>query len=113
MVKRRHLLANSIFCLLTFSAFGSGQTLTTIRDKVTNPDGTTFNGTLQLTWVGGAGSAISPTTTSAHLYTGVFTALLVPTTTVTPCAYYAAQFTSSNGLRSGLRTGMFRQAWGS
>lgn len=105
MVNRRHLLANSVFCLLIFSTFGSGQTLTTVRDKVTNPDGSTFAGTLQLTWVGGAGSSISPTTTSAHLYTGVFTALLVPTTTVTPCAYYTAQFTSNDG------TSQWTQNW--
>ncbi len=97
MVKRRHSIANSIFCFLTFSILAFGQTLTTVRDEVTNPDGTTFSGTLQLTWVGGPGSSISPTTTSAHLYTGVFTALLVPTTTVNPCAYYTAQFTSSDG----------------
>ena len=105
MLKLRHLFILSALCLLPFADRGMGQTLTLVRDNVQNPDGTGFSGTLTLTWVGGAGGPVTPTSTSASVISGLFSVLLQPTTTVSPCAYYSATFTSSSGATS------FTQQW--
>jgi hypothetical protein len=97
MLKLRHLLMLSILCTLTLASKGMGQSLTLVQDTVENPDGSDFNGTVTLTWVGGSGSAFTPTSATASVISGVFSVLLQPTTGVTPCAYYLVTFVSSSG----------------
>jgi hypothetical protein len=97
MLKLRHLLILSILCALTLASKGMGQSLTLVQDTVLNPDGSTFNGTLTLNWVGGSGSSVTTPSTTASVISGLFSVLLQPTTTVTPCAYYSATFVTSSG----------------
>jgi Abnormal spindle-like microcephaly-assoc'd, ASPM-SPD-2-Hydin len=97
MLKLRHLLILSILCILALAQNGMGQSLTLVQDIVENPDGSVFNGTLTLTWVGGSGSSVAPTSTNASVISGLFSVLLQPTTPVTPCAYYSATFVTSSG----------------
>src|SRR5277367_553443 len=97
MVNLRQLLISSVLCLAFLSGRGVAQTLTAISDTVTQPNGSVFNGIVEITWTGGSGGSVSPTTSSARVYGGLMSVLLVPTTTVSPCAYYTASFTSNDG----------------
>ena len=97
MVNVRQLLISFVLCLAFLSGPGRTQSLTAISDTVTKPDGSVFNGIVKITWTGGSGSSVAPTTSSARVYAGLISVLLVPTTTVSPCAYYTVAFTSNDG----------------
>ncbi len=101
MLKFRHLLPTFIFCSILFTTCACAQsTLTEIRDTVTNVDGTPFNGTVVITWNGyinSTGGAISPLSTSARIYTGALSVLLVPSTTASAGTYYQAVYNSNDG----------------
>lgn len=97
MVNLRQLLINSVLCLAFLNGLGKAQSLTAISDTVTQPNGSVFNGIVKITWTGGSGSSVAPTTSSARVYAGLISVLLVPTTTVSPCAFYTVTFTSNDG----------------
>jgi hypothetical protein len=97
MVNLRQLLISSVLLLTFLSGHGTAQSLTAISDTVTQPNGSVFNGIVRITWTGGSGSSVAPTTSSARVYAGLISVLLVPTTTVSPCAYYTVTFTSNDG----------------
>ena len=97
MVNLRQLLISSVLCLAVLNGLGRAQSLTAISDTVTQPNGTVFNGIVKITWTGGSGSSVAPTTSSARVYAGLISVLLVPTTTVSPCAFYTVTFTSNDG----------------
>ena len=101
MVKFRPVLI-TILIVATLVARGAfAQTnLTQILDTITNPDGTSFNGTVVITWNGYSGSGsgtVSRLSTSARVYNGALSVLLVPTTTASPGTYYQVAYASSNG----------------
>jgi hypothetical protein len=101
MVKLRQLLITiSIAATLVASGAFAQTNLTQILDTITNPDGTPFNGTVVITWNGYAGSGsgtVSRLSTSARVYNGALSVLLVPTTTASPGTYYQVVYSSSNG----------------
>ncbi len=107
MVKFRHLLAALFFAsLVTISAFAQSS-LTQIRDTITNPDGTLFNGMVVITWNGfsvPSGTPVSELSASAQIYNGALSVLLVPTTTATSGTYYQVVYSSSNGTVSWVET---------
>jgi uncharacterized protein YoxC len=85
--------------LVAASAFAQTN-LTQILDTITNPDGTPFNGTVVITWNGYSGSGsgtVSRLSTSATVYNGALSVLLVPTTTASPGTYYQVVYSSSDG----------------
>ena len=99
MLKTRQLLWIFLICstLATRAALAQS-TLTQVRDTVVNSDGTPFNGTVTITWngfTGPNGGAISPLSTSARIYSGALSVLLVPTTTASAGAFYQAVYNSS------------------
>jgi hypothetical protein len=102
MVKLRHLLPTlTIFSILLATGALAQTGLTTIQDTVTTADGKPFNGTVIVTWNGftaPSGGTIAPHSTSAQIYNGVLSILLVPTTTASAGAYYLATYNSSDGL---------------
>jgi hypothetical protein len=85
--------------LVASSAFAQTN-LTQILDTITNSDGTLFNGTVVITWNGysdsGSGT-VSRLSTSARVYNGALSVLLVPTTTASPGTYYLVVYSSSDG----------------
>lgn len=102
MVKlRRRLLATILFTtLFVYSAFAQS-TLTQILDTIHNPDATTFNGTVVITWNGfsGTGSgSVSRVSVSARVFNGALSVFLAPTTTAAAGTYYQVAYSSSNGL---------------
>src|SRR5437763_2034749 len=99
MVKLRQLLSIVIVCSTAFVNCASAQTtLTQIQDTVHNPDGTLFSGTVIITFNGfPTPGTIAPKSTSAQIYTGALSVLLVPTTTASAGAYYQAIYNSNNG----------------
>jgi hypothetical protein len=90
----------TFFAIGIFAVCALAQTnLTQIRDTINNPDGTPFNGTLVVTWVGQStptGGSVSPLSTSARIYNGALSVLLVPTTTAAAGSYYQVVYNSSN-----------------
>jgi hypothetical protein len=97
MVNSRHFLVSSILCLAFLGGDATAQALTAVSDTVTKPNGDLFNGIVQIRWTGGSGGSIAPTTSSARAYNGLLSVLLVPTTTISPCAYYYVTFTTDDG----------------
>lgn len=99
MVKLRHRLSTIICTTLFVSCAFAQTTLTQIRDTVYNVNGTPFNGTVVITWNGYAtsGGTASPLSTSARIYNGALSVLLVPTTTAPANAYYQAAYNSNDG----------------
>ncbi len=108
MVKFRQLLITiSIAATLVASGAFAQTNLTQILDTITNPDGTSFNGTVVITWNGYSGSGsgtVSRLSTTARVYNGALSVLLVPTTTASPGTYYQVVYTSSNGVASWTET---------
>jgi uncharacterized coiled-coil protein SlyX len=108
MVKFRQLLITiSIAATLVASGAFAQTNLTQILDTITNPDGTSFNGTVVITWNGYSGSGsgtVSRLSTTARVYNGALSVLLVPTTTASPGTYYQVVYTSSNGTASWTET---------
>jgi uncharacterized protein YoxC len=109
MVNLRHrFLATILFTtLVVYSAFAQS-TLTQILDTIHNPDGTTFNGTVVITWNGFSGSgggSVSRVSVSARVFNGALSVFLAPTTTAAPGSYYQVAYTSSNGLVT------YNEAW--
>jgi uncharacterized protein YoxC len=99
MVKPRQLLSSLIICSTLFIGCALAQTtLTQIRDTVYNANGTPFNGTVVITWNGYAsGGTVSPLSTSARIYNGALSVLLVPSTTAAAGTYYQAVYNSNDG----------------
>ena len=102
MVKTRQLLWIFLICstLVTRAAIAQS-TLTQIRDTVINADGTPFTGTVTITWngyTGPSGGTASPLSTSARIYNGALSVLLVPTTTASAGTFYQATYNSNNGI---------------
>ncbi len=99
MAKLHRLVWALILCSTLFvSCAFSQSTLTQILDTVYNPDGSLFSGTVVITFNGFASpGTVAPQSTSAQIYTGALSVLLVPSTTASPGAYYAAVYNSSNG----------------
>jgi hypothetical protein len=109
MKKIRHLLSTVLLCslLVVHCAFAQN-TLTQIRDIVHKADGTPFNGTVIITWNGftaPSGGTIAPHSTSAQIYNGALSILLVPSTTASTGAYYSATYNSNDGLTT------FTETW--
>jgi uncharacterized protein YoxC len=100
MVKLRQLLSIVIISSTLFVNCALAQTtLTQIQDTVRNPDGTLFSGTVVITFNGfTTPGTTAPQSTSAQIYTGALSVLLVPTTTASPGAYYQAVYNSTNGM---------------
>lgn len=100
MLKLRRLLSLLIICSAVLVSRALAQSnLTLVQDTVTNPDGSLFNGSVVITFNGFASpGAIAPQSTSAQIYNGALSVLLVPSTTASPGAYYQAVYNSSNGL---------------
>ena len=100
MIKLRYLLPTlTIFSILFATDAQAQSSLTSIQDTVLNANGTPFNGALIVTWNGftaPSGGPIAPHSTSAQIYNGVLSILLVPTTTAAG-AYYLATYNSSDG----------------
>lgn len=100
MIKPRHLLPAAIVSFLIALSASAQTSLTEIRDTVTNVDGSPFNGTVIITWngfTGPSGGTTSPLSTSANIYNGALSVLLVPTTTGAAGTYYQAVYNSSDG----------------
>ncbi|HSU29795.1 MAG TPA: hypothetical protein VLJ11_01055 [Bryobacteraceae bacterium] len=105
----RHLLSTVLLCslLVVYCALAQN-TLTQIRDIVHKADGTPFNGTVIITWNGftaPSGGTIAPHSTSAQIYNGALSILLVPSTTASTGAYYLATYNSNDGLTT------FTETW--
>jgi hypothetical protein len=100
MVKLRQLLKTVLIAATLVASSAFAQTnLTQILDIITNPDGTPFSGTVVITWNGYSGSGsgtVSRLSTSARVYNGALSVLLVPTTTASPGTYYQVVYTSSD-----------------
>ncbi len=98
----RQRLSIFTFCLTLLATCAFAQsTLSQIQDTVYTPNGTLFNGTVIITWTGSStqsGNSPAPYNTSVNIYNGALSVLLVPSTTVTPAAYYQAVYNSSDGL---------------
>jgi len=93
----QHRFFASLICAVAFLGCALAQSaLTPIRDTVTNPDGTLFNGTITITWNGGPppSGTVSPLSVTARVYNGALSLLLVPNSNGT---YYQAVYNSSNG----------------
>ena len=101
MVNFRQPLIAILMAATLVAASASAQTnLTQILDTITNPNGTPFNGTVVITWNGYSGSGsgtVSRLSTSARVYNGALSVLLVPTTTASPGTYYQVVYSSSDG----------------
>ena len=104
----RHWLSTLLLCSTFLLRCASAQnTLTQIRDVVDNADGTPFNGTVTITWNGFSapnGGTIAPHSTSAQIYNGALSILLVPSTTASAGAYYSAAYNSKDGLTTWIET---------
>ena len=101
MVKLRHLLPALIIGSTLITTCALAQSLTEIRDTVLNTNGSPFTGTVVITWngfTGPSGGTISPLSTSAKIYNGALSVLLVPTTTASAGTYYQAIYNSNDGL---------------
>jgi hypothetical protein len=109
MGKFRQLATTLLLTATILTTAALAQTnLTQIRDTITNPDGTPFNGTVVITWNGYSttlSGTISPLSTSARIYNGALSVLLVPTTTAATGSYYQVVYTSSSG------TVMWTETW--
>lgn len=108
MSKLRHTLTTFLLCstFLIHCALAQN-TLTQIRDTVYNANGTPFNGTVTITWNGFTapnGGTIAPHSTSAQIYNGALSILLVPSTTASAGASYAAFYNSNDGLTTWTET---------
>ena len=98
---RRRLLATILFTTLFVCSAFAQSTLTQILDTIHNSDGTTFNGTVVITWNGfsGTGSgSVSRVSVSARVFNGALSVFLAPTTTAAAGTYYQVAYSSSNGL---------------
>jgi len=101
MLNLRHRLLATILCTTLFVGGAFAQSLTQILDTIHNPDGTTFNGTVVITWNGSSGNSghsASKVSVSARVFNGALSVFLAPTTTATAGTYYQVAYTSSNGL---------------
>jgi len=101
MVKLRHLLSAIFISSTLITTCAVAQSLTQIRDTVYNANGTPFTGTVVITWngfTGPSGGTVSPLSTSAKIYNGALSVLLVPTTTASAGTYYQAVYNSNDGL---------------
>ncbi len=101
MLKLRHLLSAIFISSTLITSCAVAQSLTQIRDTVNNANGTPFTGTVVITWngfTGPTGGTVSPLSTSAKIYTGALSVLLVPTTTASAGTYYQAVYNSNDGL---------------
>jgi uncharacterized protein YoxC len=108
MVNFRQPLIAILMAATLVAARAYAQTnLTQILDTITNPDGTPFNGTVVITWNGysdsGSGT-VSRLSTSATVYNGAISVLLVPTTTASPGTYYQVVYSSSDGTVTWIET---------
>jgi hypothetical protein len=101
MVKIRQALWTFLICsIFAVTAVFAQSTLTQIQDTVTNADGSPFSGTVVITWNGstGASSGTTPLSTSAHVYNGALSVLLVPTTTASSLSFYQVVYYSTSGV---------------
>lgn len=89
-------LTAALFCRCAMAQ----SNLTQVRDTIYNADGTPFNGTIVITFNGNASTltgTVSPLSTSARIYNGALSVLLVPTTTAGGNSFYQIVYTSSDG----------------
>jgi hypothetical protein len=100
MARLRPLLQIILISTIVAGCALAQSNLTQIQDTVYNPDGSLFNGTLVITYTGtpNQGGNPAPYNTSAHIYNGVLSVLLVPSTTSNPPFYYQAVYSSNDGL---------------
>jgi len=99
-LRRRFLAAILFTTLFVYHAFAQS-TLTQILDTIHNPDGSTFKGTVVITWNGFSGTgggSVSKVSVSARIFNGALSVFLAPTTTATTGTYYQVAYSSSNGL---------------
>jgi hypothetical protein len=109
MGKIRKLASTLLLAATILTTCALAQTnLTQIRDTISNSDGTPFNGTVVITWNGFSttlSGTISPLSTSARIYNGALSVLLVPTTTAASGSYYQVVYYSTNA------TVMWTETW--
>ncbi len=107
MGKLRNLFSILLLTTLLTACAWAQSNLTQIRDTIYNSDGTPFNGTVVITWVGfstPSSGTVSPLSTSARIYNGALSVLLVPSTTAAAGSYYQVVYYSSNGTTSWTET---------
>src|SRR4051794_36287735 len=101
MHKLRHWVsAVFVTATLLITCAYAQSNLTQIRDTIYNANGTPFNGTVVITWNGASSTltgSVSPLSTSARIYNGALSVLLVPTTTAGGNSYYQVIYSSSDG----------------
>jgi hypothetical protein len=76
------------------------QSLTAIRDTISNADGSPFNGRVILSWQGftaASGATVAPHSTAVTVANGYFSLFLVPTINASQGAGYTAQYESNDG----------------
>lgn len=103
MGKLRQLFSILLAAAILTTCVLAQTNLTQIRDTIYNANGTPFNGTVVITWVGfstGSSSSVSPLSTSARIYNGAFSVLLVPSTTASSGSYYQVVYYSNDGTTS-------------
>ena len=78
------------------------QSLTAVRDTISNADGSPFNGQVVVSWQGftaAGGATIAPHSTAVIVVNGYFTLDLVPTSNASPAAGYTVRYESNDGTR--------------
>ena len=109
MGKFRKLISTFLLTATLLTTCALAQTnLTQVRDTINNSNGTPFNGTVVITWNGYStllSGTISPLSTSARIYNGALSVLLVPTATASAGTYYQVVYYSSDG------TSMWTETW--
>lgn len=100
MNKFRQLFTLFVLGLTTVPASMRAQSLTAIRDTISNADGSAFNGRVIVSWQGftaASGTAVAPHSVAVTVVNGYFSLLLVPTTNSSAGAGYVAQYESNDG----------------
>src|SRR5947209_10459238 len=100
MSKFRQLLSTLLITAIITTCALAQSNLTQISDTIYNPNGSQFNGTVIITWVGfstPASGSVSPLSTSARIYNGALSVLLVPSTTAASGSYYQVVYYSGDG----------------
>jgi hypothetical protein len=100
MGKFRQLLTILFVSAIVTTCALAQSNLTQVRDTIYNSDGSPFNGTVVITWVGFStptSGSVSPLSTSARIYNGALSVLLVPSTTAAAGSYYQVVYYSSDG----------------
>jgi hypothetical protein len=100
MERKRQTLWILLTCIVIAASVAFAQsTLTQIRDTINGADGSPFNGTVVITWNGPTGptAGAAPLSTSARVYNGALSVLLVPNSS-SASSFYQVFYYNTNGL---------------